>query len=257
MCNDQSVGLFLELAGHIRVFLFCLFSQGQNLLFTIVASPHICIYVCLIEVPCVVILCSKLLPTFWLEFQFLHRKHILIVLFSACVVMVLNKQQLLLLAAQILLEFIQQNNLLILQYWCACWVFISLAVAALAKGVKEYFKEGEDTSAASPYLFCVWKRKIICVVKVCAMIDIKITKHVFFTTLSENRVPQSQTRRTCVVCLARPKVCPTDIIHPHAAQLMIDTTVDQFFLLNKNMAQCGLALILWVYLCERRVAHII
>ena len=74
------------------------------------------------------------------------------------------------------------------------------------------------------------------------MIDIKITKNVFFTTLSENS--QSQTRRTCVVCLARPKVCPTDIIHPHAAQLMIDTTVDQFFLLNKNMAQCGLALIL-------------
>ena len=30
------------------------------------------------------------------------------------------------------------------------------------------------------------------------------------------------------VFLARPKVCPTDIVRPHAAQLMIDTSVDQF-----------------------------
>ena len=71
MCNDQSVGLFLELAGHIRGFFVFVFLQGQNLIFTIVASPHIFIYVCLIEVPCVVILCSKLPPPhFDLNFSF-------------------------------------------------------------------------------------------------------------------------------------------------------------------------------------------
>ena len=32
------------------------------------------------------------------------------------------------------------------------------------------------------------------------------------------------------VCVARPKVCPTDIVRPHSAQLMIDTSV------NQNMA---------------------
>ena len=170
---------------------------------------------CLIEVPCVVILCSKLPPTFWLEFQFLHRKHILIVLFSACVVMVLNKQQLLLLAAQILLEFIQQNNLLILQYWCACWVFVSLAVAALAKGVKEYFEEGEDTSAASPYLFCVWKRKLICVVKVCAMIDIKITKKSFlYNFIWEQSASESDSRNLC--CLSGPAKSLSHWYYPSA-----------------------------------------
>ena len=30
------------------------------------------------------------------------------------------------------------------------------------------------------------------------------------------------------VCLFRQKVCPTDIVRPHAAQLMIDTSVNQY-----------------------------
>ena len=34
--------------------------------------------------------------------------------------------------------------------------------------------------------------------------------------------------RTFDVCLAWPKVCPTDIVRPHAAWLMIDTSVNQF-----------------------------
>ena len=32
------------------------------------------------------------------------------------------------------------------------------------------------------------------------------------------------------VCLAQLKDCPTDIVHPYAAQLMIDTTVNHFCL---------------------------
>ena len=32
------------------------------------------------------------------------------------------------------------------------------------------------------------------------------------------------------VCLARPKDCPTDIVRPLAAQLVVDWTVDQFCL---------------------------
>ena len=43
----------------------------------------------------------------------------------------------------------------------------------------------------------------------------------------ENGAPQRQAVGTFDVCLARPKVCPTDI-RPHSAQLMIDTSVNQF-----------------------------
>ena len=32
----------------------------------------------------------------------------------------------------------------------------------------------------------------------------------------------------CLARLARPKVCPTDIVRPHSAQLMIDASVNQF-----------------------------
>ena len=39
--------------------------------------------------------------------------------------------------------------------------------------------------------------------------------------------PQRQAVGTFDVCLARPKVCPTDIVRPHAAQLMIDTSILQ------------------------------
>ena len=35
-------------------------------------------------------------------------------------------------------------------------------------------------------------------------------------------------RRNLDVCLARPKVCPTDIVRPHSAQLMIYTSANQF-----------------------------
>ena len=61
------------------------------------------------------------------------------------------------------------------------------------------------------------------------MIDIKITKNVFFATLSENCLSQRQAVGTFDVCLARQKDCPSDIVRPHAAQLMIDTTVEQFY----------------------------
>ena len=53
------------------------------------------------------------------------------------------------------------------------------------------------------------------------------------STLSENGLPQRHAVGTFDVCLARPKNCPTDIVRPHAAQLMID---DHFCLF------CGLAL---------------
>ena len=46
--------------------------------------------------------------------------------------------------------------------------------------------------------------------------------------LFKNGTPQRQAVGTFDVCLARPKVCPTDIVRPHAAQLMIDTSVNQF-----------------------------
>ena len=47
-------------------------------------------------------------------------------------------------------------------------------------------------------------------------------RDVFFTTLSENGVPPRQAVGTFDVCLVRAKVCPTDNVRPHAAQLMID-----------------------------------
>ena len=63
---------------------------------------------------------------------------------------------------------------------------------------------------------------IICVAKVRVMIDV--------STLSENGLPQRHAVGTFDVCLARPKNCPADIVRPHAAQLMIDRTVDHFCL---------------------------
>ena len=51
------------------------------------------------------------------------------------------------------------------------------------------------------------------------------------STLSENGLPQRHTVGTSDVCLVRPKVCPAYIVRPHAAQLMIDRTVDHFFCL--------------------------
>ena len=46
--------------------------------------------------------------------------------------------------------------------------------------------------------------------------------------LVKNSAPQRQAVGTFDVCLARPKVCFTDIVRPHVAQLMIDTSVNQF-----------------------------
>ena len=46
--------------------------------------------------------------------------------------------------------------------------------------------------------------------------------------LLEKGARQRQAVGTFDVCLARPKVCPTDIVRPHAAQLMIDTSVNRF-----------------------------
>ena len=51
------------------------------------------------------------------------------------------------------------------------------------------------------------------------------------STLSENGLPQKHARvGTFDVCLARPKNCSADIVRPHAAQLLIDRTVDDFCL---------------------------
>ena len=44
----------------------------------------------------------------------------------------------------------------------------------------------------------------------------------------ENGTPQKQAVGTFDVCLARPKVCATDILRLHVARLMIDTSVNQF-----------------------------
>ena len=44
----------------------------------------------------------------------------------------------------------------------------------------------------------------------------------------ERRAPQRQAVGTFDLCLARPKVCPTDMVRPHAPQLMIGTSVNQF-----------------------------
>ena len=46
--------------------------------------------------------------------------------------------------------------------------------------------------------------------------------------LFANGALQRQAVGTFDVCLARQKVRPTDIVRPHAAQLMIDTSVNQF-----------------------------
>ena len=61
------------------------------------------------------------------------------------------------------------------------------------------------------------------------------------STLPENGLPQRHTVGTFDVCLARPKNCPAGSVRPHAAQLMIDRTVDHFCLYI--LAQCVLALI--------------
>ena len=55
-------------------------------------------------------------------------------------------------------------------------------------------------------------------------------KYVIFVYTRHNFVRQRPTLTvgTFDVCLARPTVCPTDIVRPHATQLMIDSTVDQF-----------------------------
>ena len=72
--------------------------------------------------------------------------------------------------------------------------------------------------ARQPYLFCARKRKIICLAKVCAMTDVKDKKKIY-DFVRERRASE-----------ARPKVCVTDIVRPHAAQLMIDKSVNQFCL---------------------------
>ena len=66
------------------------------------------------------------------------------------------------------------------------------------------------------------KKNIICVAKPRFMNDV--------STLSEDGLPQRPPVGTFDVCLARPKVCPTDIVRPHAARLMVDRTVDHFCL---------------------------
>ena len=49
------------------------------------------------------------------------------------------------------------------------------------------------------------------------------------------------------VCLAWLKVCSTDIVRPHVAQLMIDTTVDQFCLCKQKYGLVQIDLIFATY----------
>ena len=79
-------------------------------------------------------------------------------------------------------------------------------------------RKKELEQARQPYLFC-GRKENICVAK--ARVRIAVS------TLSENGLPQRQAVGTFDVCLAQSKVCPTDIVRPHAAQLMIDTSVNQ------------------------------
>ena len=84
-------------------------------------------------------------------------------------------------------------------------------------------KEGAGASKTTVSVLRPEKQKhYICVAKARVMIDV--------STLSENGLPQRHAVGTFDVCLARPKNCPTDIARPHAAQLMIDRTVDHFCL---------------------------
>ena len=48
------------------------------------------------------------------------------------------------------------------------------------------------------------------------------------STLSENGLPQRHAVGTFDVCQARPKNWSAYIVRPHAAQLMIDRTVNRF-----------------------------
>ena len=45
--------------------------------------------------------------------------------------------------------------------------------------------------------------------------------------LFKNGASQKQAVGTFNVCLAWPKVCPTDIVRPHSVHLIIDTSVNQ------------------------------
>ena len=78
-------------------------------------------------------------------------------------------------------------------------------------------RKKEPEQAKQPYLFYARENKNYMLCKARSMINI--------STWSENGLPQS----------SRPKNCPTDIVRPHAAPLMIDRPVDHF--------QSGLALI--------------
>ena len=60
-------------------------------------------------------------------------------------------------------------------------------------------------------------------------------KHVIFVYMRYNFVRERSTLTvgTFDVCLARPKDCLTNIVRPHATQLMTDSTVDQLLLVCK------------------------
>ena len=49
----------------------------------------------------------------------------------------------------------------------------------------------------------------------------------FIGPLSKNSAPQRQAMGRFDVCLAGPKVCPTDIVRPHAAQQHITQSILQ------------------------------
>ena len=102
-------------------------------------------------------------------------------------------------------------------YYCVQTQLRWIDVAYLLPDITE--KEGAAASKTTVSVLRAKKKtKIICETRL--MIDA--------STLSENGLPQRHAVGTFDVCLVRPKVCPTDIVRPHAAQLMVDTSVNQF-----------------------------
>ena len=96
------------------------------------------------------------------------------------------------------------------------WIGRPLLVVFVSRG--RNLIEGAGASKTTVSVLRARKIILVDVVKSRVMIDV--------STLSKNGLPV----RTFDVCLARPKNWPTDIVCPHAAQLMIDRTGNHFCL---------------------------
>ena len=184
----------------------------------------------LIEVASVVIFCCKLnlLSHFDLTFGFLLTKHILIILLSACKFAM--ETTIIVVGCS---DAVRINTTTSWYYnWCACWAGLRQLqmmcnCSCLGnEGILLRRRRRQHRKQDNRICFTREKEKLYHCESLC-----HDWKNVFFTTLSENGMPQKQAVGTLDVCLARPKVCPTDIIvRPHTAQHMINTTVDQFCL---------------------------